>query len=79
MFDKFAIFKLHRQLCVIQLVFWKYKNSFEGFALAKQSFAAENHTEEALGHNHSLQNLLSAARFCEQKETKITDFVSRKH
>ena len=47
-----------------------------GLALAQRFFALENNAEEALGHVYSLQNLLSAARFGKQKQTKMTDYFS---
>ncbi|KAH8024245.1 hypothetical protein HPB51_022364 [Rhipicephalus microplus] len=47
-----------------------------GIALAQRFFTAESNAEEEFGHIYSLQDLLSAARFSEQKQTAIADFFS---
>ncbi|XP_072142055.1 tigger transposable element-derived protein 4-like [Dermacentor andersoni] len=47
-----------------------------GLAPAEHFFAAEGNAEEAFRHIYSLQNLLSAARFGKQKQSKMTDYFS---
>ncbi|KAH7978611.1 hypothetical protein HPB49_006098 [Dermacentor silvarum] len=47
-----------------------------GLALAQRFFVGESNAVEALGHVYCLQNMLAAARFGKQKQTKMTDYFS---